>query len=234
MRWVVPVLCTVAALTALLLGPRQGGDPPGGGDAAPAATAPTAADGRTPGDAPSGEIGELWARATEATPLPDDDLAVILDACLHVDPEADPTLSPDPAAVRIVASGGALDAAAVVWTGPTPQYDRALGSCVALQRSDGWQLVGRAVRRDLGPRRATLAWHPAASDDDAAAVLAGRVPGDAAVLLVVLEDGRALRQEVTAGVAALPWQPVEEPVRLVVLGADDAVRYDGPLIGYAP
>lgn len=229
MRWLVPAVCAVAAVLALLTGSPAGVDhaegrpspDPGQTVASPASTGPP------------GELAEMHGSATEVIELPEAQARELLTSCLAVDPEADPSLGPDPGRVEVVASGEADGTAAIVWVGPTPQYGAALGSCVAVRQGSRWQLVGRATRRDLGGETPSLAWHPAASDRGAAAVLGGRLEEGATTLLVVLEQGRVLRQQVTAGVAAVAWQPVEQPLRIVVLGPEDEVRYDGPLPGYA-
>lgn len=227
MRWLVPALCATAAVLALMLGAGAGD----AGSEDPQRAPPTQAVPSAPTGPPE-ELARLQETVTEVTPLGEAQARALLSSCLEVDPDADPALSPDPAAVEVIASGGAAGTAALVWAGPTPQYDRALGSCVAVRQDNEWRLVGRATRRDVGPGSASLTWHPAAADRGAAAMLAGRLAEGAATLLVVLEEGRVLRQSVESGVVAVAWQPVERPLRVVVLGSDGEVRYDGSLTGY--
>lgn len=222
MRWFVPALCGVAALLAAALGAT--------GDDTDRGTSPGTAVTEDP-DATA--LAALRGTATEATPLPARDERDILQGCLTVPDDADPSLSPVPDDVAPVANGQTEGAAVVVWLGPTPQYERAVGTCLALDRGDGWTVVGRSVRRDLGPGSASLVWQPVASEQGVAAALIGRVHDGTADVIVVIDDGRVLRQEPVRGFVAIPWQPVRDPVRLVAAGTGDEIRYDGPLTGYA-
>lgn len=231
MRWFVPALCGVAALVAVAMGEAGSGTTDPGADPAPG----------TPGsplDAPTldrdgARAAALREAATEAVPMSPEDERSLLEDCLTVPPDADPSLSPDPDAVDLTASGQTDGAAVVVWVGPAPQYERAIGTCVALDRGEGWTVVGRSVRRDLGPDEPGLAWQPAASERGAGAALAGRVRDAAAELILVLDDDRILVQEPRNGVVAIPWQPVRRPERVVTVGSDGNVSYDGPLTAYA-
>lgn len=222
MRWFVPALCGVAALLAVAIGAA-------GDDTAPG-TPPARA---VPEDPEATALAALRGAATEATPLPALDEREILEGCLAVPEDADPSLSPDPGDVAPVASGQTEGAGVVVWVGPTPQYERTVGTCLALDRGDGWAVVGRSVRRDLGPGTASLVWQPVASEQGVAAALIGRIRDGTAEVIVVIDDGRVLRQVPARGFVAIPWQPVRDPVRLVTTGTGDEVRYDGPLTGYA-
>lgn len=232
MRWFVPALCGVAALLAVALGAAGGDTDPGTAPGPSVVSTPTGP--AAPEDPGATALSDLRGAATEAAPLPAGDERDILEACLAVPEDADASLSPDPDEVAPVVSGHTEGAAVVVWVGPTPQYERAVGTCVALDRGDGWTVAGRSVRRDLGPGSASLVWQPVASEQGIAASLIGRVRDRTADVIVVIDDGRVLRQEPVRGFVAIPWQPVREPVRLVTAGAGDEVRYDGPLIGYAP
>lgn len=221
MRWFVPALCGVAALLAVALGAA------GNGTDAGTSSGPAVQE-----DPDATALATLRGSATEATPLPARDERNILEGCLTVPDDADPSLSPDPGEVAPVASGQTEGAAVVVWVGPAPQYERAVGTCLALDRGGGWTVVGRSVRRDLGPGSASLVWQPVASEQGIAAALIGRVRDGTADVIVVIDDGRVLRQEPLRGFVAIPWQPVRDPVRLVTVGTGDEVRYDGPLTGY--
>lgn len=235
MRWLVPALCGVAVVVAVAMGAAGRGD--AGDDAgdqgragAPVSSVATVGGTEDPG---AGAVAGLRDAATEAVALSTSNERRLLEDCLTVPEGADPSLSPDPDVVEVVASGEATGAAVVAWVGPTPQYERAVGTCVALDRGEGWTIVGRSVRRDLGPAAPSLAWQPAASADGVGAALVGRVREGASEVLLVLDDGRVLRQEPTGGFVAMPWQPVRNPTRLVTFGADGRVRYAGPLTGYA-
>lgn len=230
MRWLVPALCALAVLAAAAMG-AGGGEPSEPADATeptPSATAPPGTEDR---DAET--LAALRDPAIEAVALSDGNRRRLLQECLTVPEGADPSLSPDPDVVEVAASGETTGAAVVVWTGPAPQYERAVGTCIALDRGGGWTIVGRSVRRDLGTDTPSLAWQPAASADGAAAALVGRVRAATAEVLVVLDDGRVLHQEPSGGFVAIPWQPIREPARLVTVGSDHDVGYDGPLTGYA-
>lgn len=221
MRWLVPALCGVAALLAVALGAVGNGADPG---TSPGSTVTEDPDETT--------LAELRAVAAEAVPLPTHDEQDVVGRCLAVPDDADPSLSPDPEEVAPVASGQTEGAAVVVWIGPTPQYERAVGTCVALERGAGWTVVGRSVRRDLGPGTASLVWQPVVSDQGVGAALVGRIREETTDVIVVIDDGRVLRQEPVRGFVAIPWQPVRDPVRLITAGPGDELRYDGPLTGY--
>lgn len=222
MRWFVPVLCGVAALLAVALGS------PGNGTEAGTPTEPAGASQ----DPDAATLAALRAASAEATPLPAREERDVLDRCLAVPDAADPTLSPDPDEVAPVVSGQTEGVAVVVWVGPAPQYERAVGTCLALDRGDGWTVVGHSVRRDLGTGTAGLVWQPVASDRGVGAALVGRVRDGTTDLMVVIDDDRVLRQAPVRGFVAIPWQPVRDPVRLVTVGPGGGIRYDGPLTGY--
>lgn len=230
MRWFVPALCGVAALAAVAMGEAGGGTNDPGPDPPP----------RTPDSSPEAmperdraSVTALREAAAEAVPMSSTDERSLLEDCLIVPPGADPSLSPDPDAVDLAASGQTEGAAVLVWTGTAPQYERAIGTCVALDRGEGWTVVGRSVRRDLGSDEPSLAWQPAASERGAGAALAGRVREAVAELILVLDDDRILVQEPRDGVVAIPWQPVRRPERVVTVGSDGSVSYAGPLTAYA-
>jgi ferric-dicitrate binding protein FerR (iron transport regulator) len=119
----------------------------------------------------------------------------------------------------------------VVWTGPVPELGEAIGACVGLDRAGDWYLANRSQRADPGPGAAEVTWSQYSSRHGAAAGVVGRVPDDVAELLVVLEDGRVLRQE-PAGVVAVVWSPVVRPARLVVVDVAGEVVFDGPVADY--
>lgn len=216
MRWLVPGLCLLAIVVTL------------GTAAVRERGASEASDPE-----PDGDRGAELPRDTVAVaPLSARDEAAILAGCLEVPPGADPALSPDPDALEVVASGTTTGAAAIVWVGPTPQIERAVGVCVALERGDSWANVGHVQRRDLGPGTPILTWQPSASDAGVAASLAGRVRPATARVVVVLDDGRVLTQEVSDGFVALAWSPIREPVRLLAESATGEVIFDGTVSGY--
>lgn len=229
MRWFVPALCGVAALAAVTMGAAD--------EVAPA-TGPASADEPEPRSdaselADAQELIELRGVGTEVTPLDPGDQRRIVRDCLAVPAGADPSLSPDRDAVDVVATGETEGIAVVVWIGPAPQYERAVGTCLALDRGGGWSTVGRSIRRDLGPGTPTVTWQPVASGGGAGAALVGRVRRGAAEAVLVLDDGRVLYQKESGGFLAIPWQPVRDPARLVTISSDGQRRYDGPLAAYA-
>lgn len=242
MRWFVPVLCGLAVLTALTTGARgerfPGPLPVEIGTHEPSSPAAPAGRDELAAEGPSEELAAerlagLRATADDVVPLDPDEERRVLEDCLEVPEGADPALSPDPDRARVAASGETLDAAVVVWIGTAPQYETAIGTCTALGGPDGWQIVGRSVRRDLGEGSPSLVWQPAASARGAAAAAVGRIEAGTANVFVVLDDGRVLEHQPTDGFVAIPWQPVSDPVRLVTLGRDGSVTYDGSLSGYS-
>ncbi|MGH3442779.1 MAG: hypothetical protein ACRDUY_12195 [Nitriliruptorales bacterium] len=178
--------------------------------------------------------GPLLDGAAQVGALPAEISADIVDECFRIPSEADPRLSPSRSDVDSMYGARTEGAAMVVWFGSAPDVPRAFGSCVAVANGDDWVLVGRGFRPDPGRDTSSIVWHTSAASGGTAAALSGRTSGDAAEIVLVLEDGRRLRAEILGdGIVAIPWTPVALPARLVVL--DDAGRrlYDGPFAAFS-